>query len=208
MFIFATLLMSCIYAVPVAIAFAIRGAAAAKARGQITRAGKIKTSQTSETTAVKFLHSTGFDDVSVTKGNDYLNDLYDEKTKTVKISPDAFGCVDAYSVARALNASSKALACREAPEQIATLAKLDTVSTWLFWGAFCALSFAIMGASLTSACVGYAMILPVWINALVQLKFRKRSDKKIGDFLRNSDSFKPEEIDAILAALDAIHAEP
>ncbi len=204
MFVFATILMSCIYAIPAVIAFVVRGVAASNARRQIKLAGQTRTSQSSDDVSVAFLHANGIDDVPVEKGEDYFTSSFDKKKNVVAISPDAYKCVDAYSIARALNACSQVLVNRNEPEKPATYARVDTIATWCFWIAFCALSFAIMGASFVSACLGYAALLPVWLNALAQVNFLKNSHKPVEKFLKDSGVFKSEEIKPILCALAAI----
>ena len=105
MFVFATILMSCIYAIPAVIAFVVRGVAASNARRQIKLAGQTRTSQSSDDVSVAFLHANGIDDVPVEKGEDYFTSSFDKKKKVVAISPDAYKCVDAYS--RLRGASSR-----------------------------------------------------------------------------------------------------
>lgn len=208
MIIIATIVQSCVYAIPAAIALAARGALVSKARRQFKVAVKTPTSRRSEEAAAEFLRANKTNDVPVEKGDEYLVNAYDKDKKSVRLSPDAYGCVDAYSVARALSAAAEALAYREAPEKFAALARLDAAATWFFWGAFCALAFAIMGASLPSACVGYAALLVVWFNASARSRFVKKTQKPIEDYLRNTGAFTPEEIDAVLKTLAAIRVNP
>ena len=208
MIIIATIVQSCIYAIPAAITLAARGTLASKARRQFRVAVKTPTSRQAEETASEFLRANKINDVPVEKGDEYLVNAFDKGKKSVRISPDAYGCVDAYSVARALSAGAEAIAYRDAPEKLAALAKLDTAATWFFWGAFCALAFAIMGASLPSACLGYAALLVVWFNASARARFVKKTQKPIEDYLRNSGAFTPKEIDAVLKTLAAIRVNP
>ena len=208
MIILATIVQSCVYAIPAAIALAARGALASRARRQFKIAVKTPTSLQSEKAAADFLRANKIDDVPVEKGDEYLVNAFDKKRNSVRLSPDAYGCVDAYSVARALSAGAEALAYRDAPEKLAALAKLDAAATWFFWGAFCALAFAIMGASLSSACVGYAALLVVWFNASARARFMKKSLKPVEEYLRNSGAFASDEIEAVLKTLAAIRVNP
>ncbi len=208
MIIISTIVQSCVYAIPAAIALAARGAIASKARRQFKIAVKTPTSLRAEKATADFLRVNRIDDVSVERGDEYLANAFDKDKKSVRLSPDAYGCVDAYSVARALNAGAEALAYRDAPEKCAAIARLDAVATWFFWGAFCALAFAIMGASFPSACVGYAALLVVWFNADARVRFMKNSQKPVGDYLRNSGAFTPEEVEIVLKTLAAIRVNP
>ena len=208
MIILATIVQSCVYAIPAAVALAARGTLASRARRQFKIAVKTPTSLQSEKAAADFLRANKIDDVPVEKGDEYLVNAFDKKRNSVRLSPDAYGCVDAYSVARALSAGAEALAYRDAPEKLAALAKLDAAATWFFWGAFCALAFAIMGASLSSACVGYAALLVVWFNASARARFMKKSQKPVEEYLRNSGAFASDEIEAVLKTLAAIRVNP
>ncbi len=208
MIILATIVQSCVYAIPAAVALAARGTLASRARRQFKIAVKTPTSLQSEKAAADFLRANKIDDVPVEKGDEYLVNAFDKKRNSVRLSPDAYGCVDAYSVARALSAGAEALAYRDAPEKLAALAKLDAAATWFFWGAFCALAFAIMGASLPSACVGYAALLVVWFNASARARFMKKSQKPVEEYLRNSGAFASDEIEAVLKTLAAIRVNP
>lgn len=208
MALFATFTQSCIYAIPAALALGISGLMILIAKRQIVRAGKTPTSVNAETILQEFLQAEGMDDVAAEKGEDYLKNAYNPVKKAVELSPDVFGCVDAYSAALALNAGAQALTHRNYPEKELLFRRLHQISTTLFWVVFCVLSFAVMGSSLVGSCVGYALAAPLLAIELVRSKYAKDSQSFAANFVAQSQKYSREEAKLIVKTLAAIRIIP
>ncbi|MBR0226324.1 MAG: zinc metallopeptidase [Thermoguttaceae bacterium] len=208
MIILATIVQSCIYAVPAAFAMILIWVKYSRARGQLRRACKTPTSGCAETALVEFLHANKIDDVAVEKGTDFLENAYEPDNKRITLSPDVYGSLDVCSVASALDAGAQALTCRNRPEPLVTLNRLQNASTWAFWIGFCVLAFSIMGAALVGACVGYAFLILAWALSARRRNLVKGSRVVVEDYVRRSGYFNSEECQNVLKALDSLRMNP
>lgn len=205
--VFASFATTVVYALPAAAALLYAWFQLIAANRRMDRACEFKTKVAAEDALASFLKK---NDASfpIEKGSDYLENAYDPNKGEIRLSPDVFGCVDACSVASALNAGSQALACRNAPETIDKLARLHSITTWWFWGVFCILGFAVMGESLVGTCVGYATLIPLYAMFNIRKNIMKRNQAPALEFIQSSGLFNSEEATVLKKTLAAALVNP
>ena len=114
--VFASFATTVLYALPAAAALLYAWFQLIAANRRLDRACEFKTKVAAEDALASFLKKNGAT-FPIEKGDDYLENAYDPAKGEILLSPDVFGCVDACSVASALNAGSQALAYRNAPRR-------------------------------------------------------------------------------------------
>ncbi len=205
--VFASFSTTVVYALPAAAALLYGWLRLIAANRRLDRACEFKTNVLAEDALASFLKKNGAS-FPIEKGSDYLENKYDPAKGEIHLSPDAFGCVDACSVASALNAGSQALAYRNAPETVDKLARLHSITTWWFWGVFCILGFAVMGESFVGTCVGYATLIPLYAMLKIRKNIMKKNHAPALDFIQSSGLFTPEEATVLKKTLAAVRDNP
>ena len=205
--VFASFATTVLYALPAAAALLYAWFQLIAANRRLDRACEFKTKVAAEDGLASFLKKNGAT-FPVEKGDDYLENAYDPAKGEILLSPDVFGCVDACSVASALNAGSQALAYRNAPETVDKIARLHSITTWWFWGVFCILGFAVMGESFIGTCVGYAILIPLYAMFSIRKNIMKRNQAPALEFVQSSGLFNLEEAIVLKKTLAAALVNP
>ena len=205
--VFASFATTVLYALPAAAALLYAWFQLIAANRRLDRACEFKTKVAAEDALASFLKKNGAS-FPIQKGGDYLENAYDPDKGEIRLSPDVFGCVDACSIASALNAGSQALAHCNAPASIHKLARLHSITTWWFWGVFCILGFAVMGESFVGTCVGYATLIPLYAMFSIRKNIMKRNQAPALEFVQSSGLFNPEEATVLKKTLAAAIVNP
>ena len=205
--VFASFATTVLYALPAAAALLYAWFQLIAANRRLDRACEFKTKVPAEDALASFLKKNGAT-FPIEKGDDYLENAYDPAKGEILLSPDVFGCVDACSVASALNAGSQALAYRNAPETVDKIARLHSITTWWFWGVFCILGFAVMGESFIGTCVGYATLIPLYAMFSIRKNIMKRNQAPALEFVQSSGLFNLEEAIVLKKTLAAALVNP
>ena len=205
--VFASFATTVLYALPAAAALLYAWFQLIAANRRLDRACEFKTKVAAEDALASFLKKNGAT-FPIEKGDDYLENAYDPAKGEILLSPDVFGCVDACSVASALNAGSQALAYRNAPETVDKIARLHSITTWWFWGVFCILGFAVMGESFIGTCVGYATLIPLYAMVSIRKNIMKRNQAPALEFVQSSGLFNLEEAIVLKKTLAAALVNP
>ena len=205
--VFASFATTVLYALPAAAALLYAWFQLIAANRRLDRACEFKTKVAAEDALASFLKKNGAT-FPIEKGDDYLENAYDPAKGEILLSPDVFGCVDACSVASALNAGSQALAYRNAPETVDKIARLHSITTWWFWGVFCILGFAVMGESFIGTCVGYATLIPLYAMFSIRKNIMKRNQAPALYFVQSSGLFNLEEAIVLKKTLAAALVNP
>ena len=205
--VFASFATTVLYALPAAAALLYAWFQLIAANRRLDRACEFKTKVAAEDALASFLKKNGAT-FTIEKGDDYLENAYDPAKGEILLSPDVFGCVDACSVASALNAGSQALAYRNAPETVDKIARLHSITTWWFWGVFCILGFAVMGESFIGTCVGYATLIPLYAMFSIRKNIMKRNQAPALEFVQSSGLFNLEEATVLKKTLAAALVNP
>lgn len=205
--VFASFATTVLYALPAAAALLYAWFQLIAANRRLDRACEFKTKVAAEDALASFLKKNGAT-FPIEKGDDYLENAYDPAKGEILLSPDVFGCVDACSVASALNAGSQALAYRNAPETVDKIARLHSITTWWFWGVFCILGFAVMGESFIGTCVGYATLIPLYAMFSIRKNIMKRNQASALEFVQSSGLFNLEEAIVLKKTLAAALVNP
>lgn len=205
--VFASFATTVLYALPAAAALLYAWFQLIAANRRLDRACEFKTKVAAEDALASFLKKNGAT-FPIEKGDDYLENAYDPAKGEILLSPDVFGCVDACSVASALNAGSQALAYRNAPETVDKIARLHSITTWWFWGVFCILGFAVMGESFIGTCVGYATQIPLYAMFSIRKNIMKRNQAPALEFVQSSGLFNLEEATVLKKTLAAALVNP
>ena len=205
--VFASFATTVLYALPAAAALLYAWFQLIAANRRLDRACEFKTKVAAEDALASFLKKNGAT-FPIEKGDDYLENAYDPAKGEILLSPDVFGCVDACSVASALNAGSQALAYRNAPETVDKIARLHSITTWWFWGVFCILGFAVMGESFIGTCVGYATLIPLYAMFSIRKNIMKKNQAPALEFVQSSGLFNLEEATVLKKTLAAALVNP
>ena len=205
--VFASFATTVLYALPAAAALLYAWFQLIAANRRLDRACEFKTKVAAEDALASFLKKNGAT-FPIEKGDDYLENAYDPAKGEILLSPDVFGCVDACSVASALNAGSQALAYRNAPETVDKIARLHSITTWWFWGVFCILGLAVMGESFIGTCVGYATLIPLYAMFSIRKNIMKRNQAPALEFVQSSGLFNLEEAIVLKKTLAAALVNP
>ena len=205
--VFASFATTVLYALPAAAALLYAWFQLIAANRRLDRACEFKTKVAAEDALASFLKKNGAT-FPIEKWDDYLENAYDPAKGEILLSPDVFGCVDACSVASALNAGSQALAYRNAPETVDKIARLHSITTWWFWGVFCILGFAVMGESFIGTCVGYATLIPLYAMFSIRKNIMKRNQAPALEFVQSSGLFNLEEAIVLKKTLAAALVNP
>ena len=205
--VFASFATTVLYALPAAAALLYAWFQLIAANRRLDRACEFKTKVAAEDALAAFLKK-NCATFPIEKGDDYLENAYDPAKGEILLSPDVFGCVDACSVASALNAGSQALAYRNAPEAVDQIARVHSITTWWFWGVFCILGFAVMGESFIGTCVGYATLIPLYAMFSIRKNIMKRNQAPALEFVQSSGLFNLEEATVLKKTLAAALVNP
>lgn len=169
----------------------------------IIKMSEVETELPANLVARKIIETSALTGIPVEKGEDYTQNVFDEESKKILLSPDIFDQKDITSLGLASQAAGMAVLQSQTPEKAKSLKKVRTTVLIIFWIVFTILAFGLMGKNLPTVLVGYGLFLLMILLYFVEIRMKFGINKLVREKLDEMKIFSENELNAITKVLKA-----